>query len=128
MQSAKEIIEIRMKSTVINKGKELGATIGCKTRETLQNFGIFFMNFALEQKKISRLHQFTPAPRINVDHSFRHYGHFVSGQHCAGGRGDVLPGIGIFQNWPKTGQVSHQFCNRLLVESNQSQRRDKGTG
>ena len=55
--------------------------------------------------------KFTPAPRINVDHSFRHYGHFVSGQHCAGGRGDVLPGIGIFENSPKNGQVSHQFCN-----------------
>ena len=52
------------------------------------------MNFALEQQNMS-FAQFTPAPRINVVHSFRHYGHFVSGQHCAGGRGDVLPGCGI---------------------------------
>ena len=27
---------------------------------------------------------------ISVDHSFRHYRHFVSGQHCAGGRGECL--------------------------------------
>ena len=28
------------------------SAIGCKTRETLQNFGIFLMNFALEQKNM----------------------------------------------------------------------------
>ena len=62
------------------------ATIGCKTRDTLQNFGIFLMNVAPQLKKIT-FAKFPPAPPINVDHSFRHYGHFVSGQHCAGGRG-----------------------------------------
>ena len=61
------------------------------------------MDFAPEPKNRPFDH-FTPAPRINVDHSFRHYGHFVSGQHCAvgeGERGDVLPGIGIFEISPK---------------------------
>ena len=43
-----------------------------------------------------------PHPLFNVDHSFRHYGHFVSGQHCGGRRGDVLPGVGILTNSPKT--------------------------
>ena len=54
--------------------------------------------------------QISPLPPINVDHSFRHYGHFVSGQHCAGGRGrrggggraEVLPRFGILENSPKT--------------------------
>ena len=47
--------------------------------------------------------QISPSPPpINVDHSFRHYGHLVSGQHCAGGRGDVLPRFGILENSPKT--------------------------
>ena len=33
-----------------------------------------------------------------IRHSSRHYGHFVSGQHCAGaGRGDVLSGVGILK-------------------------------
>ena len=54
---------------------------------TLQNFGIFLMNVAPQLKKIT-FAKFSPAPPINVDHSFRHYGHFVSGKHCAGGRGD----------------------------------------
>ena len=59
------------------------------------------MNFALEPKDMP-FAQFTPAPLINVDHYFLHYyGHFVSGQHCAGGRGDVLPGIGIFEQFAK---------------------------
>ena len=53
---------------------------------TLQNFGIFLMNVAPQLKKIT-FAKFSPAPPINVDHSFRHYGHFVPGQHCAGGRG-----------------------------------------
>ena len=53
---------------------------------TLQNFGIFLMNVAPQLKKIT-FAKFPPAPPINVDHSFRHCGHFVSGQHCAGGRG-----------------------------------------
>ena len=53
---------------------------------TLQNFGIFLMNVAPQLKKIT-FAKFPPSPPINVDHSFRHYGHFVSGQHCAGGRG-----------------------------------------
>ena len=61
------------------------------------------MNVALQLKKIP-FAKFPPAPLINVDHSFRHYGHFVSGQHCAGGRGwgDVLPRFGILENSPKT--------------------------
>ena len=45
--------------------------------------------------------KFFPPP-INVDYSFRHYGHFVSGQHCAGGGGDVLPRFGMLENSPKT--------------------------
>ena len=53
---------------------------------TLQNFGIFLMNVAPQLKKIT-FAKFSPAPPINVDHSFRYYGQFVSGQHCAGGRG-----------------------------------------
>ena len=48
----------------------------------------------------------SPPPTINVDHSFRHYGHFVSGQHCAGGKGDVLPRFGILENSPKRSSVS----------------------
>ena len=60
------------------------------------------MNVALQLKKIP-FAKFPPAPPINVDHSFRHYGHFVSGQPCAGGRGgDVLPRFGILENSPKT--------------------------
>ena len=46
--------------------------------------------------------QIPPPLPINVDHSFRHYGHFVSGQHCTGGRGDVKPRFGILENSPKT--------------------------
>ena len=53
------------------------------SRDTLQNFGIFF---ALELKNMP-FAKFTPAPVINVDHSLRHYGDFVSGQHCAEGKG-----------------------------------------
>ena len=69
---------------------------------TLQNFGIFLMNAAPQLKKIP-FAKFPPAPPINVDHSFRHYGHFVSGQHCAGGRGgEVLPRFGMLENSPKT--------------------------
>ena len=75
--------------------------------DTLQNFGIFVMKFALELKNMP-FAKFTPASLINVDQcSFRHYGHFVSGQRCAGGGGggDVLLGIGIFENPPKHGRV-----------------------
>ena len=65
---------------------EVETTIGCKTRETfLHNFELFLMKFALELNM--PFSKFTLAPLIKVDHSFRHYGHFVSGQHCAGGRG-----------------------------------------
>ena len=62
-------------------------------------FWTFLMNVALQLKKIP-FAKFPPAPPINVDHSFRHYGHFVSGQHCAGGRGEVLPRFGILENSP----------------------------
>ena len=55
------------------------------------------MNVAPQLKKIT-FAKFPPAPPINVDHSFRHYGHFVSGQHCAGGRGG---GKFYLQSWPK---------------------------
>ena len=58
-------------------------------------------------------------PRINVDHSFRHYGHFVSGQHCAGGRGDLLPGSArIFENSPQTvdcRRVRKRWCRVLTL-------------
>ena len=37
-------------------------TIGCKTRNTLQNFGIFLMNVALQLKKIS-FAKFPPSPQ-----------------------------------------------------------------
>ena len=59
------------------------------------------MNVAPQLKKIT-FAKFPPALPINVDHSFRHYGHFVSGQHCAGGRGEVLPRFGMLENSPKT--------------------------
>ena len=59
------------------------------------------MYVALQLKKI-QFAKFPPFPPINVDHSFRHYGHFMSGQHCAGGREDVLPRFGILENSPKT--------------------------
>ena len=72
------------------------ATISCKTHDT-----IFLMNVALQLNKIL-FAKFPPTPPINVDHSFRHYGHFVSGQHCAGGRGEVLPRFGMLENSPKT--------------------------
>ena len=39
---------------------ELKPTIGCKTHDTLQNFGIFLMNVALQLKKIAK---FPPAPQ-----------------------------------------------------------------
>ena len=54
--------------------------------------------------------KFTPTPRINVDHSLRHYGHFVSGQHCAAGRGDVLPGVRIWMNSQKTVKCPNSFA------------------
>ena len=76
-------------------------TIGCKTRDTLQNFGIFLMNVALQLKNIP-FAKFPPSPPINVDHSFRHYSHFVSGQHCAGGGGEVFRRFGMLENSPKT--------------------------
>ena len=44
------------------------------------------MNFTLELKKKMSFAKFTPAPQINVHLSFRHYGDFMFGQHCAGGR------------------------------------------
>ena len=50
-----------------------------------------FWNFLDERRTTAKkipFAKFPPAPRINVDHSFHHYGHFVSGQHCAGGRGE----------------------------------------
>ena len=59
------------------------------------------MNFALELKNIL-LAPFTPTPLINVDHSFQHYGHFVSGQHCAGEGGMSYLRLGylkIHQKW-----------------------------
>ena len=66
------------------------------------------MNVAPQLKKMT-FAKFPPAPPINVDHSFRHYGHFVSGQHCAGergggggGEGEVLPRFGMLENSPKT--------------------------
>ena len=79
---------------------------------TLQNFGIFLMNFALQLKDIPN---FPPPNPINVDHSFRHYGHFVSGQHCAGGRGGCFTKDWDTQKFAKNGQVCHQFCNRLKI-------------
>ena len=50
--------------------------------------------------------QFTPVPRIKVDH-FRHYCHFVSGQHCAGGRGGMFYlGLGYSKIRQKRSNVS----------------------
>ena len=74
------------------------------------------MNLALELKKMQFVKfNLPPTPHIiNVDHYFRHCGHFVSGQHCAGGRGG-----GCFtwdwdiQKFAKNGQVSRHFCNQL---------------
>ena len=62
------------------------------------------MNVALQLKK-NTVCQIPPPPPppINVDHSFRNYGHVVSGQHCAGGGGGgVLPRFGMLENSPKT--------------------------
>ena len=60
-----------------------------KRWDILQHFEIFLMNFALELKYML-FATFTPTPLINVDHFSRHYGHFVSGQYCAGGRRVVV--------------------------------------
>ena len=64
------------------------------------------MNVAPQLKKIT-FAKFPPAPPINVDHSFRHYGHFVSGQHCAGGRGGKFYlGLGCSKIRQKRSSVS----------------------
>ena len=81
---------------------------------TLQNFGIFLMNFVLQLKNIP-FAKFPPAPPINVDHSYWHHRHFVSGQHCAGGRGGCLTYDWNTRKFSKNGQVCHHFCNRLRV-------------
>ena len=61
------------------------------------------MNFALELKNM----QFA---KFNVDHSFWHYGPFVSGQHCAWGM--FYLGLGYSKICQKQ-CVSHPFCNQL---------------
>ena len=79
------------------------------------------MNFVPELKNMS-FAKFNPATLINVDHPFRHYGHFVSGQHCVGGGGYVLPGIGILENSPRTVKCLISFatdCRLLPLDQGQ---------
>ena len=75
--------------------------IGCKTRDTLQNFGIFLMNVAPQLKKIL-FAKFPPPPQSML---ITLSGTMVISclvNIVQGGGGDVLPRFGMLENSPKT--------------------------
>ena len=77
-------------------------------QDTSQNFGIFLMKFALELKKNMPFAKFTPAPPMLITPSSTMVISCVA--NIVQGEVDVLPGIGIFENSPKTVRCPISFA------------------
>ena len=109
-----DVAEIRFPSVCGYRIKwRIQATIGCKTRETLQHFGIFSMNFALEQK-ICRLPNLSPPPTsMLITLSGTIFISYLANIDLCRGDGGCFTWDWDIRKFAKTGPVSHQFCNRL---------------
>ena len=101
----------------INKIPDLPCSLCCFVSPVLQSVAKLvthsakFWNFLDERRTTAKKNNVCqispPPPPINVDHSFWHYGHFVSGQHCAGGGGGKFYlGLGCSKIRQKRSSVS----------------------